>query len=49
MPNIGQTLLRVKMGEVIPAITLLDLDGKRVSLEKFRGAPLLIICLRHLA
>ena len=36
-------------GQKVPAMTLLDIDGKTVPLESFLGAPLLLIFLRHLA
>lgn len=40
---------RLILSQKIPSIALKKTNGKTVSLNQFRGKPLLLIFLRHLA
>jgi peroxiredoxin len=35
------------VGDTIPVVELLDLDGNAVSLDRWRGQPILLVFLRH--
>jgi len=37
-----------RSGELLPALTLLDLQGGEIDLEKLQGKWLLLVFLRHL-
>jgi peroxiredoxin len=41
--------MALSVGQPVPDLTFLDRDRKLVSLRDFRGQPLLLVFLRHLA
>lgn len=41
--------MTIRVGEPVPELTFLDSNRKPISLRDFRGQPLLLVFLRHLA